>query len=189
MSRRFLDDVRADLTALLVTGGATTAPELNALLIDTIDSSIQDESVIASNAPSLAVATAIAFAPLTTGIYDVEVGGDASFLIPDIVNGNITTSSTAGFTYELEGKVSFNDLGANIAIDFCILKNGVQEGFIAELTGGGGTRSRTASFSHITLSAGASDVFQIGVQTPVAVNTIDINSIALSCTIQPTNNP
>ena len=189
MTRRFLDDIRNDVTTILVTNGETTAAEMRGMMLDMLDSTIQDEAVIASNVPSLAVPTAITFIPLTTGIYDAEVGGDADFITVDIINGTIKSSTTAGFTYELEGKVSFQDLGVNTPINFAILRNGIQQGFIAEMTGGGNNRPRTASFSHVVLSAESDAIFTIGVQTPNGVQNIDINSIAMSCTIQPTNNP
>jgi hypothetical protein len=189
MTRRFLDNIRTELDALLVTGGATTALELKPLLIDMIDSTVQDESAIASNTPSLAIPTAVAFTPLTAGIYDLSVGGDATFLKLDVAGGTVTTASTAGFTYEFEGKISFTDIGSNQAIDFSILADGVQVGFIAAMTGGGGSRARTAAFSHIQLSAGANAVYTIGVSTPAGVSTIDILSVGLTAMITPTNNP
>lgn len=190
MTRRFLDNVRADIATLLAdnTTGDITAPIMQGVLLDMIDSTIQDESAIASNTPSLAVATAIAWQPLTTGIYDVSTGGDATFLILDVINGTVTTSATAGFSYSFEGKVSFTDINSNTPIEFSILKNGVQVGFIAALTGGGGTRPRSTAFSHINLSAGANDVYTIGIQTPNGVSSIDIVSVGLSATILPTNN-
>lgn len=189
MARRFLDNIRADMALLYVPGGGIAAVNEGALMLDMLDSVIQDEAVIASNAASLAVPTTTSYLPLTTDIYDVGVGGDDDFITLDVINGTVTTSSTPGFTYELEGKVSFADLGSNVKINFSVLVNGVQAGFVAELTGGGGTNPRTASFSHVVLSALADAVFTIGVQTPDVADTIDINSIALSCTIQPTNNP
>lgn len=188
MTRRFLDDIRANITALLVTAGETTAPDLAALMIDQVDSVVDDEAAIASTTPSLAVPTAIAWQPLTTGIYDISVGGDGDFLKVDATAGNITGSSVAGFTYELDGKISFQDLGSNVAINFSILVDGVQAGFIAALTGGGGTRPRTAAFTHIVLSAPADALFQIGIQTPDGVQAIDIGSVGLQATIKPTNN-
>ena len=89
--RKFLDTVRSDLTALLVTAGLTPAQSLNALLIDLIDSSIDDEALISSNVASLAVPTATTWAALTANIYDVEQGGDGSFLTTDFAAGTITS--------------------------------------------------------------------------------------------------
>ena len=187
--RKFLDTVRADLTALLVTAGATPAPSLNALLIDVIDSSIDDEALISSNVASAAIPTATTWTPLTTGIYDVAQGGDGSFLTTDAVAGTITSSPTAGFTYNANGLVSFTDIATNTVIEFSILRNGVPFGYIASITGGGGARPRSVGFEHTVISAGASDVFTIGVQTPAGATTVDISSIGLGLTIKPTNNP
>lgn len=189
MARGFLDPIRTRIAALYVTGGGIEAPTEGSLMLDLLDSSIQDEAAIASNISSIAVPTAVAWTPLTTGIYDTSVGGDADFLKVDVVAGTITTSATAGFTYILEGVISFSDVSSNTAIEFSILADGVQVGFIAAMTGGGGARPRTASFSHVILSASTNAVYTIGVQTPAAINSIDIISIGLSATIQPTNNP
>lgn len=203
MTRRFLDDIRADkltvaaaFTDLLVTAGDTTAPALNGILQtnlaldqDMLDSVTQDESAIASNAPSLGVATTAAFTPLTTGIYDIAVGGDDDFLTVDAAAGTITTSPIAGFTYTCEGRVTFQDIGSSVPIEFSILADGVQAGFIGGLTGGGNTRPRTVAFSHIKLATPANTVYTIGVRTPNGNQDIDITSIAMSCFIQATNNP
>jgi hypothetical protein len=191
MARRFLDSIRADIASQLADNvtGNITAPVMQNLLLDMIDSTIQDEAAIASNAISLAVPTAIDWTSLAVGVYDITVGGDATFLKLDAVNGTVTTSATAGFTYEFEGKISFSDIGSNTPIDFSILADGVQVGFIAAMTGGGGTRARTSAFSHISLSATPNAVYTIGVRTPNSINALDILSVGITAIITPTNNP
>ena len=138
---------------------------------------------------SLAIPTATTWAALTAGIYDVEQGGDGSFLTTDFAAGTITSSATAGFTYNANGLVTIDDLATNIVIEFSILRNGVPFGYIGSLTGGGSGRPRSIGFDHTVISAGASDVFTIGVQTPAGANTVDIISIGLGLTIKTTNNP
>lgn len=188
MARRFLDDVKSDLSALLVTGGNTPAPALADLLIDTIDSTVDDESAIFSSGASLGVAISTAWTPITAA-YDGQVGGDADFLKTDFAAGTITTTTTAGFTYKTDGFVSFTDLGANVVIEFAILRGGVPVGVIATLTGGGNNRPRIANFSSFDLSNSPDDVYSIGIRTPDGAQSIDILDIALAVTISPTRNP
>ena len=191
MTRRFLDEIRAEINAQIVTNAAgdITAALLNPLMIDTIDSCIQDECAIASNTTSLAVPTTATWASLGTGVYDIVTGGDGDFLSPDEVIGDISSSDTAGFTYLVEGKVSIEGINQNTSIEFSILADGVPVGFIASVTGGHGERPLSTSFSHLSLSTPAGTHYTIGVNTPNGAETIDIGSVGLSLTIQPTNNP
>jgi len=191
MTRRFLDDVRADINSMIVTNttGDITAAILAPLMIDTIDSTIQDECAISSNTPSLGVASTPVWQSLSTGIYDNVIGGDGNFLNPDVLTGTVTSSAIAGWTYELEGKISIEGINQNTSIEFSILADGVPVGFIASVTGGHGERPLSTSVSHIALSTPASTVYTLGYQTPNGNETIDIGSVGLSMTIQATNNP
>ena len=191
MSRIFLDDLRNSINTEIIfnDAGEITADVLRPLLIDTIDSTIQDECVLASNVPSLGIVTGAAWVALTTGIYDITVGGDAEFLLPDEAAGHISTSAVAGFTYVVRGSISFTDMQNNRHINFAILADGVPVGFIAHDTGRGNGKPESASFEHVSLSAPANTVYQIGVQTDDGANTVDVLTIGLSVVIQPTNNP
>jgi hypothetical protein len=191
MSRRFLDDVRAEIHAIIKTNGNAeiTGPLLNGLMIDMIDSTIQDESVIASNIPSGPIPTTTTFTPLTTGIYDESSGGDGVFLKPDFINGEIISGATAGFSYTVRGLVSINDTQINRLVNFVILKNGVPAGFISQNVGRGNSKPISLSVEHYSLSTPSDTVYQIGVETPDGANTVDILSIGMSLTIQATNNP
>jgi hypothetical protein len=188
MSRRFLDNVRNDLTALLVTGGETPAPALAALLIDTLDSTIQDEAVLSTTTPTPAVPTATTWQNIDPTIYDNTTGGDAVFLKTDIANGRIVTATQAGFSYSVRGLVSFTDLQTNRQIEFSILANGVQVGFIASQIGAGNGRPKSLSFEHVILSAASDTVYTIGLQTADGVNSVEVLSAGLAVVIQPTNN-
>ena len=187
MTRRFLDDVRNDMAGQLQTGAATTAPELNLLLQDLIDSTVQDECGITgeTNTP---LATTVAWASITTG-FNVDVGGDGSFLIPNAASGIITTSATAGFTYEIELFASFEDLANGQRIDFSVLENGTPVGFLSANQGEGNDDPVTATAKMISLSTPANAVYSVGVRTPQGANNITIVSLILVVTIQPTNNP
>jgi hypothetical protein len=194
MTRRFLDDVRADLTALLVTAGATTALELQPLLIDTIDSSVDDECVVGSTIPAVGIPILVTWTPIVLdgvggAVYDTAVGGDATFLKVSIPLGKVTLSTVPGFTYEVEGYINFSDLGSNVAIDFSILVDGVPVGFLASLTGGGSARARSATMKALILSTGADAVIELGVRTPDGAQAIDTSSLGILVTIKPTNNP
>ena len=188
MSRKFLDTVRSDISAQLQTNANTTGLELNAVLQDLIDSSVQDESAIAGTTPVLSFVTSTAWTEIDEG-YTVDVGGDAEFLFPNFASGQIQTSNTAGFTYNIRAQISIADLGNNVPVEFTLLANGVPTGFIATTAGRGNNRPLTVSFSGIKLSGVANEVWSVGVATPNAADTIDIFSISMSVTILPTNNP
>jgi hypothetical protein len=189
--RRFLDDVRQDINDIIKTNGNAeiTAPLLNGLMIDMVDSTIQDESVIASNIPSGPIPTTTTFTPLTTGIYDESSGGDGNFLKPDPINGEVVSGPIAGFSYTVRGLVSISDTQNNRLINFVILKDGVPAGFISQNVGRGNGKPTSLSIEHYSLSTPSNTVYQIGVETPDGANTVDILSIGLSLTIQATNNP
>ena len=189
MSRRFLDDIRNDLTGLLVTAGQTTAPELNALLIDMIDSTIQDEAAISSNTLSSGIATTTSFVSLTSDIYDSTIGEDAVFLKTSFTNGTITTTSTPGFTYEIAAKASIDGIDQNTSIEFTIMADGVAVGFVGATTGGHGSRPLSVDVTYIDVSVPADTVYTLGVRTADGAETINILSIVLGATIKPTNNP
>lgn len=189
MSRIFLDTLKVNLSALLVTDGAVTAPQLLSQLIDVVDSTIRDEAVISASAPVLAVPTAVTWAPLTTGIYDTVKGGDAEFLKVDAINGTVTGATVAGYSYLLEAKVSFTDLSANTPIEFSILADGLQVGFVSAMTGGGGTRARSAAFTLFDNQASSDVVYTVGIQTPNGINTLDIIGVGMLVSVLPTNNP
>jgi len=190
MARRFLNDVRADIDTDIATNGVgnISALILNPILNDMVDSTVQKSSAIFGFTPVALIATAITFQSLTT-VYEGETGDDGDFLNTDFLNGTITNSATAGFTYDLFGNVSYTDVGNGIPVEFAILLNGVEQGFVASTTGGGTGDPVSAAFIHTDLSAPSSGVWSIGVRTPNGVDTIDIISIAMGCVVQPTDGP
>jgi hypothetical protein len=190
VSRRFLDDVRADLTGLLVdnVSGNIEASDLLPLLIDLSDSTIEDESAITGPSVGILVNTAVAWAPIGL-VYTGETGGDVDFLKLDQAAGTVQGSSTPGYTYSVTGFVSYTDGQANRQVDLAVLRDGAPVGFIARTAGRGNGRPLTASFAHLNLSSDADAVYQIGIQTPEGVNSIELLDIALGLTIRPTNNP
>ena len=191
MPRIFLDDLRNSINALIVPNdaGEITADVLRPLLIDAIDSTIQDEGAIASNTPSPGIVTGAAWFPLSTGIYDLTVGGDDDFITLDPVNGSIKATPINGFSYSIRGNVSFTDMQNNRQINFVILADGSPVGFVSRDTGRGNGKPVSVTFTHLSLSTPSDTVYQIGVQTDDGANTVDILDIGLSVIVQPTNNP
>lgn len=188
MTRRFLDDVRDDLNTLLVTGGETKADEIRPLLIDMIDSTIQDECAIASVVQTDNIATSPAWLKLNTTIFGIDIGGDGVFLKPDFSAGEITTSTTAGFSYDVGAAISFEGQ-ANTRFDFQLLKDGVPVGAIDIQTGQGNNDPITALPRAYIPSADSDAVFSVGVRSPDGANTVDVISAILYINILPTNNP
>ena len=187
MSRLFLDDVRSDIVTQLQPAANTTGPELSALLINLIDSSIQDECGITGDVLT-PFATTVAWQSIAVG-FTTDIGGDGDFLKPNFATGEIITSVTAGFTYEIELFASFEDLANGQRVDFSVLENGVPVGFLSANQGEGNDDPVTATAKQIEISASSNAVYTIGIRTPQGANNLDILSLALVVTIQPTNNP
>lgn len=187
MTRIFLDTVRANLTAQLTSGGNITAPELNALLQDVVDSTVQDECAITGVVPT-PFASTVAWQSIAVGYTEV-VGGDAVFLKPDLPNGVVQTSAVAGYTYELELFISFEDLASGQRADFSILRNGQPVGFLSANQGEGNNDPVTATAKFVELAAPLNADYTIGIRTPQGPRNLNILSLSLVATIQPTNNP
>jgi hypothetical protein len=189
MTRRFLDDVRADINAQIITNaaGLITAAILAPLMIDTIDSSVEDEAGLGSNI--LVPALAVNDTTWTVVPMDTARGGDAQFLIVDLIGNQITTSPVAGYTYNNTGLASI--IGSNNAVyELAILADGLPVGYIGVVTTRGPSKPVTVQAYELELSTPASTSFQIGIRIVSAVSgTVDIVSSANIVTIKPTNNP
>lgn len=105
MARRFLDDIRSDMAALYVPGGGIAAVDEGALMLDMLDSVIQDECVIFGQTPVPAHPTTTAYVSIGVGYTDT-VGGDATFLKANALSGEIQGATTPGFTYSLKGQIT-----------------------------------------------------------------------------------
>ncbi|AUR97446.1 hypothetical protein NVP1239O_10 [Vibrio phage 1.239.O._10N.261.52.F6] len=188
MTRRFLDDIRAEINTYLVAGGDTTASELNPTLIDMLDSTIEDESAIFSLVQTDNVPTTTEWTKINTTVYGGSQGGDGVFLKPDFANGQIVTNTVAGFSYNVGAAISFEGQ-ANTRFDFRLLKDGIPVGIIDIQTGEGNNDPITANPRAYIPSADSDAVFSVGVRSPDGANNIDIISAVLYATILPTNNP
>lgn len=193
MSRRFLDDIKADITSMMAdnaSGDFTLAMD-RAIRNDTIDSTVEDEAAIYTAVPVPGpIATTVAFSSLTTGLYDTAIGDDSAaegFLNTDEVNGTITGSATPGFTYDLRALLSFTPANG-VTCDISIGVDGVEGFHIGSTTGQPGGDPATVSVDRIIKSASASSVFTIMVRTPAGVSSLTIVSAALIAIIKPTHN-
>jgi len=189
MSRRFLDDVRADINAAIIPNGAglITADVLRPILIDSIDSSIDDEAIIGSSLDVIGLA--INDTTWTVIPCDDSVGGDAQFLNVDLANNQIVTSPTAGYTYASSALV--NLVGANNKrFEIAVLEDGTPSGAIGEITARGNNKPVNVTAFGLELSTPSSTSYTIGIRSiDDPADTLDIHDRALSVTIKPTNNP
>jgi hypothetical protein len=186
MTRRFLDDIRADVNAGIITNGvgSITALVLNPLMIDTIDSCIADEAKLRRDAEQLTVPLTAAYT--TPIVYDYSEGGDGSFLIVNEAAGTITSSATPGFSYGFALDVVI--IGAlNARYDMSGLIGGVAQGFVTSGTGEGANDPITLHLGGTSLSTPASGVLELGLKTDSPGN-ITIVSAAMRLDILPTNN-
>ena len=188
MTRRFLDDIRAEINGYLVTDGNTTADELRLSLIDMIDSTINDECAIFTTAPTLGIDVTDDWTKVNSTVYDGDQGGDGSFLIPSFATGDIETSSTAGFTYTIICSVSFEgDTGDRY--DFTITENDIPIGLAVSENAEGNNDPVSATIYHQVKSAPSGAKYALAIRSQNATDQIDIISCQLNVTIQPTNNP
>lgn len=188
MARRFLDDIRDDVTTLFADNisGNISPADLRSVFDDTIDSVIQDEADIFSNAPTVGVVLTGTFAALTT-VYDVNGGGDGSFLTPSFSSGTITGSVTQGFSYTIRGAVTIA-AGNNEEIEFAIGIDGVAEPFFATAVGDG-VRDQSISVGAFDRTAKISAVYTLMARAVDGAATITVDAVRLVAVIQPTNNP
>ena len=189
MTRRFLDDVRTDIVNLMAQPTPLTKTQVIASLAkDILDSCVQDECYIRSTAPTLGVAVTDSWTKVNSTTYDVELGGDGSFLIPSFANGEITTSAIAGFSYIIAANVTFTGTN-NTRYFFSALENGVPIGGIDSHLISGNSSPVSSLILTRELSAPANAVFALGIMSDKAVDTIDIVAVDFSVEIVPTNNP
>lgn len=189
MSRRFLDDVRADINAGIIANGAglITADVLRPMLIDTIDSSIDDEATIGSSTDIIALA--VNDTTWTVIECDEFIGGDAQFLNVDLANNQMVSSPTAGYTYSCIALANLES-GATKRYELAVLVNGTPTGYIGDITTRGVNKPVNDEASALVLSAVASAKFQIGIRSIDDVSdTLNIRGHVLQLVIKPTNNP
>jgi hypothetical protein len=187
MTRRFLDNVRSDINTQIVTNtnGDITAVVLAPLMIDTIDSSIQDESRLLKTVEELAIPiTTVYTAPV---VYDSAEGGDATFLKVNLPAGTITTNTVAGFTYDVFLVLTFIGI-QNTRYDATFLLNGVAVGLEVSAIGFGINDPTTIQIQSTSLSTASDSVISVGIKADIAGN-IDLLQAALRVDIMPTNNP
>lgn len=189
MARRFLDDVRADINAQIIANaaGLITADILRPLMIDQIDSTIEDEAAIGSN--TLQAGLAVDDVNWTTIPSDTAVGGDAQFLNVDLAGNQIISAPTAGWTYSLTGLASIK-AGNNSVFELAVLLAGVPVGYIGSATTRGVNRPQSLQAYDLEISTPASSSYQLGIRgIATGVTTVDVTGCALTMTIKPTNNP
>jgi hypothetical protein len=187
MTRRFLDDVRADINNTIVANivGDIGADDLRPLMIDTIDSSISDESRLLRTTFVAAVPVGLTYTSPVT--YDVAEGGDATFLKVNQGAGTITTATVAGFTYDVYMVITF--VGTqNVRFDCSFMLNGVNTGLQISGIGFGNDDPTTIQIQSTSLSTATDSVIELGIRADLA-GTIDILQAALRVDILPTNNP
>jgi hypothetical protein len=187
MTRRFLDDVRANIATLIAdnTSGDTSNEDIRVQMLDLLDSAIQDECNISSNTNTGIVLTG-SFQNLTTP-YQEQAGGDATFLIPNFGSGTITTNVVPGFSYTMFGQITL-EAANNDNIDFVIGINGVPQGYIGSIHGDGSNEVSTALRAFVR-AAGISDIITIMALAQDGAAVVDVLSIELVLVIVPTNNP
>jgi hypothetical protein len=189
MARRFIDDVRSDISTLLAdnTVGAISPADLRSVFNDFVDSSISDQALLNADQEVTGYPVDLTFAQITTGVFTSQVGNEPPFLNCDFANGVISASPTAGFYYEVIGGLSF-EAPSNVQVDIVITVDGVPREYIASSTGRGAGRPISATILAQSNPTPANAEFGIAIRAESA-GTIDIVDAFLSVNINPTNSP
>ena len=191
MTRRFLDDVRADIDAVIVPNGAgaITAALMNPIMHDMIDSTIDDEGGIFGVTPVTGIPVTAAFSELLT-LFTTELGGDGTFIIPAAALGQVTSSAVAGFTYNALVQLSV-ECANNSQFDFTVMQDGIAIGVGESVTGRGTGNGRpvAVNIETLILSAPADAVYTVGVKSPDGNSNINVIKASLFIVVKPTNNP
>lgn len=209
MARRFLDDVAQDIVDLQafvdaniqtnVTGDISGSlvnsvyTSINANMRDVLDSSVQDEAGLTSST-GLPVAVTVGTDwtviddNLAVGIYDTAIGGDGSFLIPNLANGSITGTSIPGFSYTAEGAIQA-DLAPGAFVEVALGLNGVPGDLVQTINGTSGARFEGAYVRRYLPTTPANGVFQLLLRCPDGPETFDISVRTFGVIIMPTRNP
>lgn len=187
MTRRFLDDIRADITNDLADNiiGSITPTIVRGILNDMIDSTVNDECAIAATALVTGIPLTATFTDLS--VYNLTDGGDGDFLTPNQAGGSIQSKNVAGFTYVATAQFSFTTADG-IPIEFIIAQDGVQSGVAAYETGSGGTDPVTVQLTGGNLSTPADAVWTVQARAPEGAATLNIVTGYLALTIKPTQN-
>ena len=188
MSRKFLDDVRAEVAALIndnIVGDITPA-DVRVCLNDMIDSLVSDE-VAMTSPPSTVLNTTVTPTEFPA-VFDAVINSVPGFLIGNVVTGRFELSATPGFSYtfrlfvEAEGQ-------QNDELTFNITRNGVIIGETFEIVTRGPGRATAASAAWFELSAPASATFGVVFSSPNGPGTFTVTNCFMIAVIIPTNNP
>ena len=187
MARRFLDDIRADITADLADNstGDISPADIRLNLIDMCDSLASDEAGLASSVETTGIALTGTFANLAT-VYSSGTGDDGDFLNVNVGNGTVTGTATAGFSYQLLGTLVI-EAGNNEVVELAFGSNGVVVGGVVTIIGDG-SNDASRSWAAFIQSAPSSGVFSIMARAQDGSATIDVVSARFVVSILPTNN-
>lgn len=189
MTRRFLDDVRADIdSAISANGlGLITADVLRPLMKDMVDSTASELVVIGATTPTNNVTvTNSAWAVLPC---NEARGASTQVLNINLADNSVTSSPTAGFIYHLIGTLSLT-ASRNSTYQLAILEDGIPVGFIGEITTQGGTRPVNVQARMLNTNTGASTKYQLAIKgISDASSSVDFEAVSMFATIRPTNNP
>lgn len=198
MARKFLDVVRSNITSRMPDNADSLidAADVRENVLDMVDSLTQDEAGLTNvtdNTITLNLTDAWTIlnntntAPVIT--YDTPVGGDADFLKVDQAAGTITSSATAGYTYEALGAVTVNS-AANEVIEATIGVDGAPGDLIGSNVGSAGSRAESIFLRRYLPSTPANSAFSIMVRAPDgSASNVEITTRSFGVIVLPTNNP
>ena len=192
MTRRFLDDIRADINAQVPDNnvGLVTPAIVRGLMQDMTDSLSEDVAFIYRAAGTLLAYPRTTAPALMTALFDTQyLAANMDGTTPDPGAGTITLGNVAGRQYRGVFNISFE--GANAAeVNAGIFVGGA----LSPLWGAGVTipgigKQVTISMPWYINKSIANQVIGPALWLPGGNGTIDVLALQFSCSILPTNNP
>ena len=190
MSRRFVDDIRADIDANLADNntGDISPIDIRESMQDMCDSLTSDQAVLGltTASPGFSVNTGWT----VVNVFDESSGDDSAgqgFLNIDQGAGTITTHATPGFSYRVLTGLSMEGT-LNDRYDMTVLVDGVPAAYTSSVTGEGPDDPVGMHAEIIIGASTASSAIACAIRAESA-GTIEILDCTMHVSIVPTNNP
>ena len=192
MSRKFLDDIRAEITSQMPDNnvGLVTPAIVRGIMQDIVDSTVEDVAFIYRTGGPLVGYARTATAALLPTLFDANyLATNMDGVATQQAAGTITLGNVAGRQYKGTFNITFE--GANGSEVQAGLFIG---GVLSPLWGAAASvpaanRQVTITMPWYINKSVASQVIGPALWLPNGAGTIDVTAVQFSCSIMPTNNP
>jgi len=192
VSRKFLDDIRAEITSQMPDNsvGLVTPAIVRGIMRDIVDSTVEDVAFIYRTGGPATGYARTATAALLPNLFDADyLASNMDGTTTQITAGTITLGTVAGRQYKGTFNITFE--GANgTEVQAGLFIGGV----LSPLWGAAASVPAASRQVTITMpwyinKSVASQVIGPALWLPNGAGTIDVTAVQFSCSIMPTNNP